>query len=165
MQVNDPSPRISILHALANPSSYTHAPLPETGATPSRQRAGANGDSAQATDGALKELETLYGLWKGAGKSVNLWDWLQGFQGSLAADAEAEAHAEADGEVEADAGDEGEAAERSSSRKRPRPSDDATEQDRSHASFVRFCEEARMMGLVRAKGRKADEVIKSVTFV
>lgn len=36
-----------------------------------------------------------------------------------------------------------------------------------HAIFVRFCEEARMMGLVRARGRakRADEVVKSIEFV
>lgn len=42
-------------------------------------------------------------------------------------------------------------------------------EDRLHATFVRFCEEARMLGLVRARGkavgRKADEVVKGVTLI
>lgn len=38
---------------------------------------------------------------------------------------------------------------------------------RLHAVFVRFCEEARMFGLVRARGRakRADEVVKSIGLV
>jgi hypothetical protein len=44
-----------------------------------------------------------------------------------------------------------------------------SDEDRLHASFVRFCEEARMLGLVRARGkgvgRRGDEVVKSVTLV
>jgi hypothetical protein len=38
---------------------------------------------------------------------------------------------------------------------------------RLHAIFVRFCEEARMLGLVRARGRakRADEVVKSIGLV
>lgn len=42
-------------------------------------------------------------------------------------------------------------------------------QDRLHATFVRFCEEARMLGLVRARGgrtaKKADEVVKGIGLV
>lgn len=41
--------------------------------------------------------------------------------------------------------------------------------DRLHATFVRFCEEARMLGLVRARGkgvrRGADEVVKGIGMV
>ena len=46
---------------------------------------------------------------------------------------------------------------------------DVETQDRLHATFVRFCEEARMLGLVRARGgrtaKKADEVVKGIGLV
>lgn len=106
---------------------------------------------------------------------MNLWDWLQGYSNSVAGDV--------DGEEVEEEGDE--PARLTASRKRPRdaevdpaedvqpaikrPKGEAHDEDRLHASFVRFCEEARMLGLVRARGkgvgRRGDEVIKSVTLV
>ena len=40
-------------------------------------------DQCPAAGGDLRELETLFGLWKAAGRSVNLWDWLEGFRASM----------------------------------------------------------------------------------
>lgn len=211
--MTDPSPRISILHALSNTSNFT-ADLStgrqdrQAGTSPLYADAKANGNGTptptpkrsggrrrkekdpspipeptsdeghSGVNGDIKELEILYALWKGAGKSVNLWDWLQGFQASIIGDA--------DGNEEDDPGDrprdeEHDGDEAGSSRKRRRAHDDEGEgraeveakteadRDRLHASFVRFCEEARMMGLVRARGkgvgRRADEVVKGVTLV
>lgn len=116
--------------------------------------------------GDIKELEVLYGLWKGAGKNVNLWDWLQGYQGSMAPD-------DGDAEDGDGSGSGDEPARVTASRKRQREEKEGDEhgddQDRLHATFVRFCEEARMLGLVRARGkgvgRRGDEVVKSVTLV
>ena len=152
--------------------------------------------SAKNSFGDIKDLEILYGLWKGAGKSVNLWDWFQGYLGSFST--EDDHDEEGDGEVGVDEGDE--PARISLLRKRKRAleleaeadtnaDDDAAREslgsngkdregegerdvekrDRLHASFVRFCEEARMLGMVRARGkgvgRRADEVVKGVTLV
>ncbi|GMK55264.1 hypothetical protein CspeluHIS016_0203200 [Cutaneotrichosporon spelunceum] len=41
------------------------------------------------------------------------------------------------------------------------PELDEDEDARAHARFIRFVEEARMMGLVRARGKKSDEVAKA----
>lgn len=126
--------------------------------------------------GDLKDLEILFGLWKGAGRNVNLWDWLQGYQNAMDPNDD-------DGEG-VDEGDE--PARISFSRKKQKDAEavnedhipgggidgeveDEAKRDRVHASFVRFCEEARMLGLVRARGkgvgRRADEVVKGITLV
>jgi hypothetical protein len=122
--------------------------------------------------GDLKDLETLFGLWKGAGKNVNLWDWLQGYRNTMAGENDN------DNDQEEEEEDEGKTIKRS----RPDQSEGETQapasaptrgvevnEDRLHATFVRFCEEARMLGLVRARGkavgRKADEVVKGVTLI
>ena len=47
--------------------------------------------------------------------------------------------------------------------------DEEEREARLHAAFVRFCEESRMLGLVRAKGkgvrRRGDEVVKGIGLV
>lgn len=99
----------------------------------------------------------MYNLWKGAGKQVNLWDWLQGYKNHITGQDDDE---EDTGDIEGEREGEG--------KKRKRQLDDVDE-DGIHASFVRFCEEARMLGMVRARGkgvgRKADEVVKGVTLL
>jgi hypothetical protein len=46
---------------------------------------------------------------------------------------------------------------------------DSETQARLHATFVRFCEEARMLGLVRARGKgtgkRGDEVVKGIGLI
>ena len=136
--------------------------------------------TGETEGGDLKELQTLYELWKAAGRNVNLWDWLQGFEGTM---------------IPAKPGDE--SAEQSTARdsptkrtKRASSADDAAAalkgddsgqdstlskeidpelQDKLHATFIRFCEEARMLGLVRARGgrtaKRSDEVVKGIALV
>ncbi len=123
----------------------------------------------------------LFGLWKAAGRSVNLWDWLEGFRETIHVDNDEDQDDEKkdkDGESAILAVDRG---ARKSKRKReasPPPigeqNEEAEQNDekdsaRLHATFIRFCEEARMLGLVRARGkgtgRRADEVIKGIGMV
>jgi hypothetical protein len=151
--------------------------------------AGNASDSAKVEKGDLKDLEILFGLWKGAGKNVNLWDWLQGYKGSLSRDTDHEPDVDVDGNATPEPGEDADTVveaeangvadeEAGPGKKRRRQGNDdrekevvgpAVDEDRLHATFVRFCEEARMLGLVRARGkaagRKADEVVKGVTLV
>jgi hypothetical protein len=132
--------------------------------------------------GDLRELQTLFGLWKSAGRNVNLWDWLEGFRASMAE--EEEGQAEAAGEEEAvtpsakrarraergsPEGDDTEAHEGDENGEKGVDGEDFELQDRQHAAFIRFCEEARMFGLVRARGgrsaKRTDEVVKGVGVV
>ena len=174
--MTDPSPRISILHALGNTSSFTShlQPTHPTNAnggqvqnspsTPKKRKSrhvettDDNTEESENQKGDLEHLEVLYNLWKGAGKQVNLWDWLQGYKNHITGQDEDDDAEAADKEDEK----EGEG------KKRKRKLDDVDE-DGIHASFVRFCEEARMLGMVRARGkgvgRKADEVVKGVTLL
>jgi hypothetical protein len=112
--------------------------------------------------GDLEHLEVLYNLWKGAGKQVNLWDWLQGYKNHITGQGEDENEDEVDNDGDTERQEDGEG------KKRKRKLADVDE-DGIHASFVRFCEEARMLGMVRARGkgvgRKADEVVKGVTLL
>lgn len=199
-QVTDPSPRISILHALSSTSSYTPAPpvpAPAAPETPSKRLKSKRrvsppppskaDEPSRDNHGDVKGLEILYGLWKGAGRSVNLWDWYTGYLGAFTIENDHE------DEDEVDEGDEPARISllRKQTQKRKRTleeDDEATKvgpdtqhaaegeeaeegekRDRLHASFVRFCEEARMLGTVRARGkgvgRRADEVVKGVTLV
>lgn len=126
----------------------------------------ANGDFVDlATPQPFKETETLFSLWQSAGRNVNLWDWLEGFRGELTGAAK-------------ENGDDEEtpASERRSKRKRGdddeevgRPELSEEAQQRLHAAFIRFVEEARMLGLVRARAKgtrkKTDEVAKGVLLV
>ena len=177
-QVTDPSPRISILHALGNTSSFTsHLPSshPEKAngghvhsspSTPKKRKAHhteTNEDAEESENhrGDLEHLEVLYNLWKGAGKQVNLWDWLQGYKNHITGQDE-----DNDADENGVSGDR-ERNEEGEGKKRKREVD--VDEDGIHASFVRFCEEARMLGMVRARGkgvgRKADEVVKGVTLL
>ena len=150
--------------------------------------------------GELADLESLFALWTSAGRTINLWDWLEGYNGALARrlQAQEDEGAEEDGDLEepetpskkrrrkgvssADTPDEtGGASEEAPDEtielsnevaqgKRKPPQDvNEPEEDRTHASFIRFCEEARMIGLVRARGhgrgRRADEIVKSIGIV
>ena len=78
------------------------------------------------------------------------------------------------GEEEADEAMEGreQVAEPEANERADLPEDEVEAEDeekaaRLHAVFVRFCEGARMLGLVRARGRakRADEVVKSIELV
>lgn len=121
--------------------------------------------------GDLGDLEVLYNLWKGAGKQVNLWDWLQGYKNHVTGtgneDGDGDGVGDDDGIVRPDPVENGNGKE-NAGRKR-KHADEAVEEDKLHATFVRFCEEARMLGMVRARGkavgRKADEVVKGVTLL
>ncbi|KAL7421917.1 hypothetical protein Q5752_003689 [Cryptotrichosporon argae] len=218
----NPAPRISILHALAYPVDFiarVDTLEPDAGADgPAAdiehpaisarpygmdvdQNSAANGDShlmangAQRSHGEFKELETLYAMWKSAGRSVNLWDWLEGFRqamtpdepGALPAGETDEASGTESGEAKVDAdggasrkrkrglnGDEDpevgdDSPEGAGENKNDERERDEEEEARLHAVFVRFVEEARMVGLVRARGkgagRRGDEVVKGVGLV
>ena len=92
---------------------------------------------------------------------MNLWDWLQGYKNHVTGQDE-------DNEEDGDKVDgDRERKEEGEGKKRKREVD--VDEDGIHASFVRFCEEARMLGMVRARGkgvgRKADEVVKGVTLL
>lgn len=238
IQVLNPAPRVSILHALSTSGAYTgrlarhqpplpehdgetaqahstRAPVDETTETASssvkrrhmsrRTRitsvdeeevsetappSPAVGSVEQAVNtsaderGDLRELEVLFNLWRSAGRNVNLWDWLEGFRGSLMGGNEKPVRKEQDagnggengqgGEEEADEAMEGreQVAEPEANERADLPEDEVEAEDeekaaRLHAVFVRFCEEARMLGLVRARGRakRADEVVKSIELV
>jgi len=191
--VTDPSPRISILQALANTSSFTsHLRVPQAsgvipvhtngnGSSPStpKKRKSRHTETTEETaeanteihsKGDLGDLEVLYNLWKGAGKQVNLWDWLQGYKNHVTG------AGGDDGDGDDDDGDgivrpdpmENDNNNEGAGRKR-KHADEAVDEDKLHAIFVRFCEEARMLGMVRARGkavgRKADEVVKGVTLL
>lgn len=141
-QTQNPAPRLAILQALSNPEAF----IPSTEAEEETERGG-----------PLKETEMLHSLWESAGKSVNLWDWLEGFRMNLSAEKKADAPGDPTTpskrkrrrEAEAEAEEEQEQLEEE-------------EDARAHARFIRFVEEARMMGLVRARGKKSDEVVKAV---
>jgi hypothetical protein len=140
---------------------------------------------ADLEGGDLRELETMFGLWRSAGRNVNLWDWLEGFRGAMTASEEEAKEQSPNGEANGDATEEAPTNGHAEADKQVIAVDqDAMEddeangadlaghaetQDRLHAAFVRFCEEARMLGLVRARGgrtaRRADEVVKGIGLV
>lgn len=147
--------------------------------SPSAEVEGDEAEDVTTEGGDLKEIETLFNLWKSAGRSVNLWDWLQGFRSTFNVDKDDGS----DENVERSEAGEGKPSDQedieaganekeANSTEKPEDgeaeADEAT-QDRLHAAFIRFCEEARMLGLVRAKGkgrgRRADEVVKGVSLV
>ncbi len=141
-QVVNPAPRIAILHALTK------------------------GQTATSTEEEYKELRILFELWRSAGKNINLWDWLEGFRESMADRDDAEDGQEAPDVVANLVEPE------SNGHIEPVLADDVEmtgleeEQDRLHAIFIRFCEEARMLGIVRARGRtvgkRGDEIVKGI---
>lgn len=159
----DPAPRVALLHALTHPRTFAPSATPlaseRNGTSP-----GAIGAETQDGRGDLHELEILFGLWRGAGKNVNLWDWLQGFRGIMLGHGAEEA--EDEGGDARDGADGADGADRPTATKEQ--ASDETEA-RLHAAFIRFCEEARMLGLVRAKGkgvrRGADDVVKGIGLV
>ena len=121
----------------------------------------------------LSELKTLYSLWKAAGKSVNLWDWFEGFRASVRDSKGDEQHHDEENEDDEVGG--GSRKLEWKLRASPLPCDQQEAQEeaadeetsaRLHAIFIRFCEEARMLGLVRKKGqggfRRGDEVTKGI---
>ena len=195
-KVTDPSPRISILHALGNTSSFTsHLPCHQdtngggdvimsksqaSPSTPKKRKSRHHESTEEVVDeppqhqqstqkGDLEHLEVLYNLWKGAGKQVNLWDWLQGYKNHVTGQNEdGESGNENGNAIGGDHGTDTQA-DRGDGKKRKRENDVDINEDGIHASFVRFCEEARMLGMVRARGkgvgRKADEVVKGVTLL
>lgn len=91
---------------------------------------------------AFPELQALFNLWQASGKSVNLWDWLDSFRQVV---------------VPSGVEDGGE--------HQPHAIDDDID-SRLHALFIRFVEEARLFGTVRARGKntakRGDEVVKGV---
>lgn len=104
----------------------------------------------------------LHSLWESAGKSVNLWDWLEGFRMTLL-------DGKAKGGEEEVKGTEPTTPSKGKRRREEalEGEEDTAELDeeedaRAHARFIRFVEEARMMGLVRMRGKKGDEVLKAV---
>lgn len=132
--------------------------------------------------GDLKELETMFSLWRSAGRSVNLWDWLEGFRDSVTHSEQQEAPIPPADIDEAPTSPEtpkrsarrskvDETVDEDVSEEKDGEDDvvDEDTQDRLHATFIRFCEKARMMGLVRARGgrtaKRADEVVKSINFI
>ena len=164
--------------------------------------------------GDLAEIETLFALYASAGRTINLWDWLQGFEDSVIrsrgpnetdtvvlektgddveldgagrkrkrmangdtqdmpnGDSQAPSAQDDGGNTLGDkdgTGDRDDEHEHEKEHEREDHEIDENEQDGLHSTFIRFCEEARMMGLLRARGRTvrrgADEVIKGVGFV
>lgn len=87
-------------------------------------------------------MQALYNLWQGSGKSINLWDWLDSFrQAVVFGGAELVEDEQA-------------------------PTIDEETDSRLHSLFIRFVEEARLFGTVRARGKnttkRGDEVVKGV---
>jgi len=131
----------------------------------------------------------MFSLWRSAGRNVNLWDWLEGFRGAMTATEENSPEKGPNGESNGgdgaetpmnglgDSESEAQSAAVDQATAEAAPANDtetpgagdAETQDRLHAAFVRFCEEARMLGLVRARGgrtsRRADEVVKGIGLV
>jgi hypothetical protein len=191
-------------------------------AVPEQTTAPANGNTTSVNSGTvengsreakddLRELEVLFAMWRSAGKTVNLWDWLEGFRATMEGERESqggilEAPSCETGVVGTEVKSSGTSAKRKRSARdteedgrdddearafqggRSREGEvgedgetarsvkeiadglrDEKEAARLHAVFVRFCEEARMMGLVRARGktvgRRGDEVVKGVGLI
>lgn len=99
-------------------------------------------DAGSKRTQAFPEIQALYSLWQSSGKSVNLWDWLDGFRQAVVPQ-----------DKQSDSEDDQTAL------------DDETN-SHLHALFIRFVEEARLFGTVRARGKntvkRGDEVVKGV---
>ncbi|WWC70085.1 uncharacterized protein I206_104032 [Kwoniella pini CBS 10737] len=134
-------------------------------------RDGDDGDIYKGKGEEMKELKMLFELWKNAGKSVNLWDWLEGFHTIMTDchnnDGDQNKSNEEDDQINEEVIDQNEPIRISEERKQNTTNDDDENESRLHAIFIRFVEEARMIGLIRArgKGKKADEVVKGVGLV
>ncbi|OXC64629.1 hypothetical protein AYX13_06056 [Cryptococcus neoformans] len=185
--VLNPAPRTSILHSLSDPrdilpffpASAPEKQSPNRHKSTKRKAASVSMDSGKRRKSGeleelkvneedqileLKRLQTLFELWKSAGKTVNLWDWLDSFQGED--ERRTEENKEGNGaRVGSEQTDKDENIDKESRNEAPKRV--THDENRLHATFIRFVEEARMLGLIRArgKGRRADEVIKSVGIV
>jgi len=159
--------RVPVDHVVIDQNNETSS-IPTT---KSPDIAGTKDEEGDA-NGELREMETLFSLWKSAGRSVNLWDWLEGYRSTMN-------HQETDTRAGEEDDQEEHGVETAGKRQHsPAPLDpningnlksgvlDDEAQARLHATFVRFCEEARMLGLVRARGKgtgkRGDEVIKGI---
>lgn len=223
-QVQNPTPRLSILQALSKPSTFLPTTSPAIGdlhghengaeadgADPNRtspltsrksgsatpkdddavvggqrrsdvaEMADCNGEPAASRPSndlssgseAFKAVEALYALWQSGGKSVNLWNWLEGFRAAVDDEDDDD---EDDGDVSGAYGADEDTTPQRGKRKRRAdeengrdPEEEAEKQARQHATFIRFVEESRMLGLVRARGsrtsKRADEVVKGVLMI
>lgn len=184
LKSQNPSPRIRILGAMAKPATYL--PRAEANglslrhASPSGDREDAQenglpesgrphfGSHTDAKLSSLQELEAVFALWQSSGKRISLWDWLEGFRHAVVRDEESP---EANGQEDHARDQERHEGQEGTKRKRDEGQDgavplDEEEEARLHASFIRFVEESRTIGLVRAKGKgrgkRTDEVTKSV---
>lgn len=98
-------------------------------------------------DGATSfpDIQILYRLWQSTGKSVNLWDWLDGFWRNMTL---------CDQSISTEDSNVGMSEE---------------EANRLHSKFVRFVEESRLLGVIRSRGKgtnnRGDEVAKGVVIV
>ncbi|WVQ72624.1 hypothetical protein IAR50_002183 [Cryptococcus sp. DSM 104548] len=202
--IHDPSPRLAILHALSDPEQFVsffaayggqNSHLDTKDISPksvthsnghveerNNKRPRLEGPPEDESEGLLgqveelKRLKVLFGIWKEAGKSVNLWDWLEEFR-DVMDEGNTEKKGNETGEREKHDGEQGSESENAEipgedEMKKSNGNGDrigrkqqAEEEERLHAIFVRFVEEARMLGLIRAKGKQADEVLKSVGLV
>ncbi|WVR06966.1 hypothetical protein IAU60_004002 [Kwoniella sp. DSM 27419] len=236
--VLNPAPRVSMLHALSHAADFVPLRAEQqpgevdeqavkvtaigggtnVSARTSKRKRPAEDERAVADEtevdqhpagDPLKELRTLFELWQSAGRSVNLWDWLEGFSGVIMGDEEGSGVGEGEGEgnrdenvvggglgeklgseavgkgapqqdhghadaVQSHPPDVTEAKEAAAAHEHENGHEQieasrrrAEEQARLHAVFIRFVEEARMIGLIRArgKGKRADEVVKGVGLV
>lgn len=139
--------------------------------------------------GDLAELEVLFNLWKSAGKNVNLWDWLEAYRITMVEREKESEQAAESGDLPEDEGHTGEDAaahpdigaasgiakvgdlQENGEEVTVSGAENLDEETsaRLHATFVRFCEEARVLGLVRARGkgigRRGDEVTKGIGMI
>lgn len=94
---------------------------------------------------SFPDIQILYQLWQSTGKSVNLWDWLDGFRRNMAS---------VNQSVSTEDSSMGMCEE---------------EAHRLHSKFVRFVEESRLLGAIRSRGKGrnngGDEVAKGVVIV
>lgn len=173
VDLSDTTPKSAKRRRLDASASATSIPIvspaPPTLPTPIPMTALPDPSGIMAERGDLKELQVMFNLYKAAGRNVNLWDWLEGFRksmlpGGMGKDKRMDKDKEAETETRDEEADTetlqagiaaSEAAEENSAR--------------LHAAFVRFCEEARMMGLMRARGNArrsgVDEVVKSIGLI
>lgn len=155
---------------VANGVSSGDAELQETddNGAPSSREAPINGARSGADATPFQQLEAMFALWQSSGKSISLWDWLEGFRHAL--DGGDSKSSKPNGKRES-------SSESQEPGKRKREDDDEEaeeavdeeEEARQHARFIRFVEESRMMGLVRARakgpGKRGEEVAKGVLMI
>ncbi|EKD00160.1 hypothetical protein A1Q2_05503 [Trichosporon asahii var. asahii CBS 8904] len=146
MKTQNPAPRLSTLYALSFPSVFlsgtSDAAWDTSLSEQMRSQVTRQPVTGDIASDAFPELQALFNLWQASGKSVNLWDWLDSFRQVV---------------VPSGVEDGGE--------HQPHAIDDDID-SRLHALFIRFVEEARLFGTVRARGKntakRGDEVVKGV---